>query len=165
MPIQEVFRSPERKKSTKDAAAKRNVSPGKSAEKQRLVTERATRRLRDFSRAKDSEEVTRVIYEQKYLHKKLDFEVEGKAKLTAVQLKLMAHIKDFFTVPFDFDSADHGPLSRTSHEQRLIIAYSEDKLKHKTGVKEAPPKLCIECGEGGHKFRYCPTKLEKPKSN
>ena len=159
MPIQETFRSPGRRKSTKEAAEKSNVSPGKSAQKQRLVTDRAKKY--SSARTKEAEEnETRVLHEQKYLHKKLEFAVDGKATLTAVQVKLMDHIKESFKVPFDLDSTDHGPLSRMSHEERVIIAYHEDKLEFKASVKEAPSKLCIECGVAGHKSRYCPTKLE-----
>jgi Zinc knuckle len=50
-----------------------------------------------------------------------------------------------------------GPLSGTSAEERLVVAYLGGQLNPRAGKESAADvKMCIECGEAGHFRRDCP---------
>jgi Zinc knuckle len=50
-----------------------------------------------------------------------------------------------------------GPLSGTSAEERLIVAYLGGQLNPRAGRESAADtKMCIECGNEGHFRRDCP---------
>jgi hypothetical protein len=94
-------------------------------------------------------------------HHQVGFKVKGSSDLRASDKKLMDHIEQHFVVSRDVDWASVlGPLADTSHEQRVIQAYHEDRLELKQQGKDRPAKMCIECAATGHALRYCPAKLE-----
>eukprot|EP00611_Tribonema_gayanum_P002571 TRINITY_DN11923_c0_g1_i1.p2 TRINITY_DN11923_c0_g1~~TRINITY_DN11923_c0_g1_i1.p2 ORF type:complete len:178 (-),score=60.54 TRINITY_DN11923_c0_g1_i1:604-1098(-) len=100
-------------------------------------------------------------YVQEALHKQVIYQTEGKAQLSPAMAKVYAFVKENFDVPPMFDKRHrYGPLSGTSAEERLVVAFLDGQLQPKQGRDSAAfAKLCVECGEEGHRARDCPLGL------
>jgi hypothetical protein len=131
--------------------------------------------LPSFARGEKENKLAREqqspLPKQELLHKEVGYKVKGSvdllrsptkkrdsSELTQVQECLVAHIEAYYEVPRDFDLAIHGPISDVRYEQRLIIAYGDNKLQLKDNRSDAlanPAKLCTKCALAGHLPRYC----------
>ncbi|CAM9515955.1 unnamed protein product [Chrysoparadoxa australica] len=70
--------------------------------------------------------------------------------------KVYRFVEAHFIIPPDADhESAFGPLSGTSHEERVIRAYENNLLNKKQGAGAgADLKMCSDCGEVGHFPRY-----------
>ena len=80
---------------------------------------------------------------------------------TAAELRALEHIAEHYIVAKDFEcnTQAYGPLSGTSHVQRLLANWSSGALPLKAGHERV--ELCADCS-GGHWRESCPQKLEVP---
>jgi hypothetical protein len=105
----------------------------------------------------DAEHKALSKYVPKYIHKNLDYKRRGEKDLPAATLEVYRLVCDHYEIPENFEQRRaYGPLSGTSHEERVIQAYSIGKLSPKHG-DIAPAEICTCCATLGHKRFDCPT--------
>jgi hypothetical protein len=89
-------------------------------------------------------------YVPKYVHKNVQYQTEGEAVLPESRLQAYQLIKDSFVIPDDFEqSRQHGPLSGSCFEERVIKAYNVGSLEPKPDT-ETGLEICVHCGTVGH---------------
>ncbi len=87
----------------------------------------------------------------------LGFKPAGSAALTEAQLCVYQYVMLNYEVPEDIDrSRRFGPISGTSHEERVITAYSLGLLRLASGGSART--MCSACAEEGHWSMDCPRK-------
>jgi hypothetical protein len=94
----------------------------------------------------------------KYLHKNVEYSRKGEAKISAPTIKAFKWICERYVIPNDFEQKrEYGPLSGTTYEERVIDAYSVDKLERKESAPDEETRVCTVCADVGHKRDDCPT--------
>jgi hypothetical protein len=101
---------------------------------------------------------TKDTHVKTYIHKNVEYFREGEASLTPKTLKVFRLVCDNYDIPVDFENdRSFGPLSGMCYEERLIRAYTLNKLKPKE--KATALVFCTSCAETGHLRNDCPTLL------
>jgi hypothetical protein len=99
-------------------------------------------------------------YVPTHIHKNIDYRRRGKSKLSANTIKTFQLIEANFTIPMDFEqNRSYGPQSGTSYEERVIQAYTLDKLSPKDSSTEGAVSICTHCANMDHKRDGCPDLL------
>lgn len=89
-----------------------------------------------------------------YIHKNLSYKRKGTASLPLKVQATFELVQDYYDIPVDFEqSRFYGPLSGTSHEERVICAYNLSLLEPKKGKHV---EICSSCVKVGHKRNDCP---------
>ena len=98
-----------------------------------------------------------------HVHKNLDYNTQGKAKLPETTLRAFSLICQTHEIPSGLEGKwIYGPLSGYSYEEKVLRAYTLDQLDPKAEYATADStatKICIECAQQGHVLDECPLLL------
>jgi hypothetical protein len=110
-----------------------------------------------------------------YIHKNLGYDRQGQRKgLSTNTLQCFQLIQEYYSIPSNFEQCRYsennsvgGPISGSSHEERVIQAYTLGKLHVKpeynndktTDGETIAIKICSCCADIGHMRDDCPALL------